>query len=68
MAHRQAHFEAAGGFVTTPVFERSGLARGQNIDGPAIIEQADTTIVVHPRQRARVRADRSILIEVAHAR
>jgi N-methylhydantoinase A len=64
---RRAYFEECGGFVPVPVHARNALARGAVLAGPAIIEQADTTLVIHPRQRATVRVDRSLLIEVAHA-
>jgi N-methylhydantoinase A len=60
------HFDDCG-FTATAIYRRQSLRAGGVIDGPAIIEQADTTIVIHPRQRAKVRADRSILIEVMHA-
>jgi N-methylhydantoinase A/oxoprolinase/acetone carboxylase beta subunit len=38
--------DAASGFETAEVYERAGLASGMVVDGPAIIEQPDTTIVV----------------------
>lgn len=65
-AYRQAYFEETGGFTRTPVHDRSALRSGDIIAGPAIIEQADTTLVIHPRQRAEMHADRSLLIEVVH--
>ena len=64
---RQAYFEDCGGFVETPVHDRAALGSGDVLVGPAIIEQSDTTLVIHPRQRASVRADRSLVIEVSHA-
>jgi len=65
IAHRDAYFDS--GFVKTPVYDRKQLSVGQEIAGPAIIEQADTTVIIHPRQRAHLRADRSILVDVLHA-
>jgi N-methylhydantoinase A len=64
---RQAYFEDCGGFVDTPVHDRAALATGDALVGPAIIEQSDTTLVIPPRQRVSVRADRSLVIEVSHA-
>ena len=64
---RQAYFEDYGGFVDTPVHDRAALGTGDVLVGPAIIEQSDTTLVIHPRQRVSVRTDRSLLIEVSHA-
>jgi len=64
VAHREAYFD--GGFVKTPVYDRKQLSVGQEIEGPAIVEQADTTLIIYPKQRARLREDRSILVDVPH--
>lgn len=39
---------------SVPVFDRAPLAAGQEIPGPAIIEERETTIVLLPGWRARV--------------
>ena len=54
-------------FVKTPVYDRRTLTAGQTVDGPAIVEQSDTTLSIHPGQRAHVRGDRSILVDLRHA-
>ncbi|HEV7819926.1 MAG TPA: hydantoinase/oxoprolinase family protein, partial [Burkholderiales bacterium] len=41
------------GFVTTPVYDRAKLPVNARINGPAVIEQMDTTSVVPPRARLR---------------
>ncbi len=41
------------GFVTTPVYDRARLPVNARINGPAVIEQMDTTTVVPPRARLR---------------
>jgi N-methylhydantoinase A len=64
---RDVYFDEAEGFVATPIYNRSDLVEGKAIMGPAIIEQSDTTLIVHPRQRATLRADRSIFVEVNNA-
>jgi N-methylhydantoinase A len=51
---RPVFFEGAGEFVDCPVYERRRLASGHAIDGPAVIEQFDSTTLVHPGQRADV--------------
>jgi N-methylhydantoinase A len=66
ITHREAYFDAPGAYVRTPIYDRRSMAAGVTIEGPAIIEQPDTTVVVHPSQRASMRADRSLLIEVGH--
>jgi len=49
---RKAFFD--GHWVATPTFAGSRLVAGQAINGPAIVEEAFTTIVVYPGQRAVV--------------
>jgi N-methylhydantoinase A/oxoprolinase/acetone carboxylase beta subunit len=51
---RRAYFEELGGYVDTAVHRRTALRPGQEIVGPAIIEQADTTVVVYPGHRAEL--------------
>lgn len=60
---RQVCFTELGGNVDTPIFDRAHLAAGQRIDGPAIVEQSDSTVVVYPRQRATVHPSGSIILE-----
>ena len=49
-------------FVKTKVFGRARLNPGNKIEGPAIIEQHDSTTVIHPGQAAVVDEYRNILI------
>jgi N-methylhydantoinase A len=49
---RPAYFEELGGYVETPVYQRTKIRRGNEIVGPAIVEQVDTTIVIYPRHTA----------------
>jgi N-methylhydantoinase A len=56
---RSARFD--GKDVATPVYARSMLAQGQTIDGPAIIEERETTIIILPGWRARVDATGCIM-------
>jgi N-methylhydantoinase A len=59
---RPVHFPEAGGFVDCPIYDRARLAAAARIDGPAILEQMDTTTVVLPGQIARVQADGNVLL------
>ena len=49
---RKAYF--GGRFVATPVFDGSRIGASATVPGPAIIEEAFTTVVVYPGHRARV--------------
>jgi len=47
VAHRQTLFSSKD-WHDTPVYRRDELPSGQNLSGPAIIEQLDTTIPIFP--------------------
>ena len=51
---RHAYFEEVGAYELTLIYLRSTLVAGQEIVGPAIVEQPDTTTVVYPGQTLRV--------------
>ena len=51
--------------VDAAVFDRSDLAPGTVIDGPAIVEQPDTTIVVYPGHRCTVGDDGLLFVTFA---
>ena len=61
-SHRDVYF---GQWVNTPIYDRKGLLPGMTFEGPAIVEQSDTTTVVEPGMVARVDALRNILIEMS---
>ncbi len=53
--HREVWFSDAGS-VPSAVYSRDQLKPGQRIEGPAIVEQLDTTTPVYPGDSARVDA------------
>jgi N-methylhydantoinase A len=52
IATREVWFD--GGFRATPIYRREDLGRGAELRGPAIVEQADSTVVIDPGAQARV--------------
>ena len=52
--HRAAYCGAEGAMVDTPVYEGAALGAGAALDGPAIIEQPGTTVVLQTGQTARI--------------
>jgi N-methylhydantoinase A/oxoprolinase/acetone carboxylase beta subunit len=64
---RQAWFAEAGGFVETAVFDRALLAPGATVEGPAIVEEADCTIVVPPGMGVEVDRDANLVVTFLHA-
>jgi N-methylhydantoinase A len=51
---RRVYFAEIGDYTETAVFDRLKLAPGTVLEGPAIIEEKDTTIVIPPAASARV--------------
>lgn len=63
-ATREVRFEEAG-TISAAVLWRGDLAPGTRIHGPAIVEQMDATIVLHPGDRGMVEPCGGLLLEVA---
>jgi N-methylhydantoinase A len=51
---RDVFFAETGGFIETPLYNRYALQDGNVVEGPAIIEEVDSTLVVHPGAKAHV--------------
>jgi N-methylhydantoinase A len=51
---RSIYWPDLGKFRPTPVFDGEKLAIGNQIKGPAIVETADTAVVVHPSRTLRL--------------
>ena len=60
---RQAYFQENGGYVETRVFERRMIPPQEEILGPAILEQADTTTVIYPGQTGRLDPTGNVIID-----
>ena len=52
---RQVYTPESGGFEDCPVYDRYALGAGASIEGPAIVEEAESTVVIGPR--GEVQAD-----------
>ena len=61
---RPVCFDGAVGMTPCPIYDRDLLGPGHRFDGPAIVEQLDSTTVVYPGQRASVDDYLNIVIEV----
>jgi N-methylhydantoinase A len=66
--HRPAYFAELGGFVPTPVFDRFRLAAGMTFEGPAIVEQSDSTAVIGPDTEVRVDAYLNLIVTLRYER
>ena len=65
---RRAYFEAGGGraagWAECPVWRREALFAGNEIAGPAIIEEISATTLLYPGDRAHVDAVGSLVVEL----
>ena len=59
---RKVLLDGADEYVDAGIYDRDGLAPGDTVRGPAIIEQTDTTTLVGPGWRADVAANEVLLV------
>jgi len=53
-ARREVYFNALGRYVATAIYDGGKLRHGMTVEGPAVVEQENTTIVVFPQQTLKV--------------
>lgn len=61
---RPVFFEEADGFVDCPIDDRESLGPGARLVGPAVVEQMDSTTLVHPGHVALVDGFGNLVIAV----
>jgi N-methylhydantoinase A len=61
---RQAYFPDLGGYVSCAVYDRYAFLPGQTIEGPALIEEAESTCVLGTGDRAFVDESLNLIIDV----
>lgn len=59
---RPVYFEETNGYVETPIYFRPDIPVDSLIEGPAIIEQLDSTVVIPPGFHAKIDQYKNILI------
>jgi N-methylhydantoinase A len=64
---RPVYFDEAGDFVPCSIYDRYALTAGQRLEGPAIVEELDSTCVLHPGYKATVDELGNVLLTVAGA-
>jgi N-methylhydantoinase A len=60
---RPVYYAEAGGYVDCPIYDRYALPAGGTFTGPAVVEELDSTLVVHPGYVVRVDETGNLLIE-----
>lgn len=66
-ATRDVYFKEAGGYLPTPVFERSDLCAGFSAEGPLLVEDASSTLVVGPRGHVEQLPSGNLFITIKEA-
>ncbi|PYM36510.1 MAG: methylhydantoinase [Candidatus Rokuibacteriota bacterium] len=61
---RRAWFPETRGWTETPVWDRYALAAGTRVEGPAIVEERESTTVLPPGAAATVDDYASLIVEV----
>ena len=61
---RRAYYGPAAGWIDTPIFTRTALARGGGSEGPCIVEEYDSTCLLPPGVRARVDARGNLVLSL----
>ena len=65
---RPVYFAESEGFVDCPVYDRYALGAGAVVQGPAIVEEIDSTTVVHPQYQVRVDEVGQMVLTTAESR
>jgi len=63
-SRRRVYFKESGGFVDCAVYDRYRLSAGHRIQGPAIIEERESTAVIGPNDLAEVDVFLNLLISI----
>jgi len=61
---RKAYFPEAGGYIDCPIYDRYALAVGVVIEGPAIIEERESTCVLGVDDRGHIDAFGNLLADI----
>ena len=61
---RPVYFPETGGFTDCMVYDRYALLSGNVIEGPAIIEEREATVVVLPRSRAVIDRGGNVIMDL----
>ncbi len=62
---RRSILTAESGYVEADIYERGALAPGARFEGPAIVEQGDTTTLIEPGWRAEVAKNGTLILSMS---
>ena len=61
---RPAYFPESGDFVDTPVYDRNFMRPGYALNGPAIVEESESTLILGPGAEARVDDQLNLIVDL----
>jgi N-methylhydantoinase A len=61
---RPAYFPEAGEYIETPVYNRNLMTPGYVFEGPAIVEESESTLILGPDARARVDEQLNLIVDL----
>ncbi|MEJ7932318.1 hydantoinase/oxoprolinase family protein [Ramlibacter sp. AN1015] len=64
---RSVYFSDAGGFLDTPVVQRTDLQAGNSMDGPVLVEEHASTTVILPGDRLEVSPWGDLVIHIGRS-
>jgi N-methylhydantoinase A len=59
---REIYLPEEGGFATVPVYDRYRLGPGATFEGPAVVEERESKVVLGPEGRAEVDDARDLVV------
>jgi N-methylhydantoinase A len=64
---RPVYFPETKGYTDCPVYDRYKLRAGDRFEGPALVEDRESTVVIVPDSAARVDRDGNIIVDLSTA-
>jgi N-methylhydantoinase A len=61
---RPVYFPEAGGMVATAILDRSAMAIGDSFVGPAVVEEAESTMVIGPGAKFHISDNGNLIIDL----
>jgi N-methylhydantoinase A len=61
---RPIYLPLKGEYASVPVYDRYALAPGTSLQGPLILEERESTIVVPMRAEVSILADRTVSVQI----
>ena len=61
---RQAYFPESGGFTDTPIYDRYRMKPGMAFDGPAIVEERESTVIIGPHAKCQIDKHFNLIVKM----